>query len=224
MVFEFLLLAGLCAPGVPSSTIGALISAESDFNPYAIGVVRGRISRQPVSLNEAIQTVDRLESAGFNYSVGLAQINKTNFKHHNLDARTMFDPCKNIEAGSKILKSCFRTSKSVDPANRLKAALSCYYSGTHNTDRYYRYINRVISRSRVDFAKIVIDARDRDENKLKPIKISHIGSAESKNASENQIPNRWNVPSNLVSRDSDLKSDTRIIVLGDSPRIGPTSE
>ncbi|MBD3991081.1 transglycosylase SLT domain-containing protein, partial [Xanthomonas citri pv. citri] len=49
-MLEFMDLAQQCAPTVAPQTMAALVQVESGFNPYAIGVVDGRLARQPVNL------------------------------------------------------------------------------------------------------------------------------------------------------------------------------
>jgi hypothetical protein len=73
-----------CAPLVAQDTARALIQVESGGNPFAIGVVGGALVRQPANLPEAVATVAALEAAGWNYSVGLGQINKRNFQRYGL--------------------------------------------------------------------------------------------------------------------------------------------
>ena len=57
--FDFITLAQQCAPLVSPVTMAAIVRTESGFNPYAIGVVRGRLVRQPASLVEAVGSVSR---------------------------------------------------------------------------------------------------------------------------------------------------------------------
>ena len=74
----------------------------------------------------------------YNYSVGLSQINKTNFAAQNLSKDNMFDACDNLQAGSLILKECY---------DRLKdwpKAYSCYYSGDAVTGFRHGYVNKVL--------------------------------------------------------------------------------
>ncbi len=82
-----------CAPLVAQDTARALIQVESGGNPFAIGVVGGALVRQPANLPEALATVAALEAAGWNYSVGLGQINKRNFERYGLTPSTAFDAC-----------------------------------------------------------------------------------------------------------------------------------
>ena len=49
---------------VPPAVMQHVVHVESSFNPYAIGVVKGRLTRQPRNLQEALQTVKMLEAGG----------------------------------------------------------------------------------------------------------------------------------------------------------------
>ncbi len=65
---------------VPKEVMHHVVRVESSYNPYAIGVVGGRLVRQPDSLPEALATVRMLEARGFNFSLGLAQVNRYNLR------------------------------------------------------------------------------------------------------------------------------------------------
>jgi type IV secretion system protein VirB1 len=144
-VIDFFDLTQECAPDVHYDTMRRIAHVESSFNPFAIGVVRGRLDRQPRNQEEAMQTATRLEKDGFNYSVGLMQVNKKNFAKYELTLTTAFDPCLNVKAGAEILKDCFfgaRSSTKGDQA-ALRAALSCYYSGNYSTGFRDGYVQKV---------------------------------------------------------------------------------
>lgn len=51
-MLDFMVLAQQCAPTVAPQTMAAVVQVESSFNPYAIGVVGGRLQRQPKSQAE----------------------------------------------------------------------------------------------------------------------------------------------------------------------------
>jgi type IV secretion system protein VirB1 len=154
-MLDFLALSHQCAPAVDVKTMAALVRVESGFNPYAIGVVRGRLERQPRNLPEAVATVKYLESKGYNYSVGLSQVNRSNFARYGLDAESAFEPCANLTAGSHILAGCFTSARTRFDAGRqgypqadqhaLRAALSCYYSGNYTTGFEQGYVQRVVA-------------------------------------------------------------------------------
>jgi type IV secretion system protein VirB1 len=136
---ELMALAQQCAPGVTADLMTAVVRTESSFQPYAIGVVHGRLVRPPRTLDEAAATVQALEAAGWNYSVGLGQVNRVHFPRFGFDARSAFEPCTNLRASNTILTECHNRAlragaraggqKGLDERAAVAAALSCYYSG-----------------------------------------------------------------------------------------------
>ncbi len=152
MPVDFAMLAQQCAPTVHATTLQAVVKTESGFNPYAIGVVGGRLARQPRTRDEAVITARTLEAAGWNYSMGLAQVNRANLRIYGLTAETVFDPCANLRAGGAILADCYARASAGGrvPQDAVRAALSCYYSG--NFTRGFKpdsggtsYVQRVAS-------------------------------------------------------------------------------
>ena len=139
-----------CAPLVAQDTARALIQVESGGNPFAIGVVGGALMRQPANLPEAIATAAALEAAGWNYSVGLGQINKRNFERYGLSPATAFEPCANLAAMQGILGECFsrasrRASRRESTQAALRDAFSCYYSGNFLTGHQHGYVGKVLA-------------------------------------------------------------------------------
>ena len=135
-----------CAPLVAQDTAHALIHVESGGNPFAIGVVGGALVRQPVNRAEAVATVAALEAAGWNYSVGLGQINKRNFQRFGLTAATAFEPCANLGAMQGILGECFARASQRQPKQAaLRDAFSCYYSGNFVTGHQHGYVGKVLA-------------------------------------------------------------------------------
>ena len=142
----FLSLVLACAPQVHSDTARALVQVESDFNPWAIGVVGGALERQPRTQAEALATARSLQATGWNFSVGLAQINVRNFERLGLTTATAFDPCENLRAMQAVLSECFdRVGPNEEPQTALRQALSCYYSGNFLTGFRHGYVQRVAS-------------------------------------------------------------------------------
>ena len=140
----FAALAMACAPAVHGGTAQALVAVESRFNPHAIGVVGGVLDRQPRNSAEALATANHLQATGWNFSVGLAQINVRNFERLGLTAATAFDPCQNLRAMQAVLGECFERSLSrALPQAALRQALSCYYSGNFVTGFRHGYVRRV---------------------------------------------------------------------------------
>lgn len=146
----FLALALACAPLVDSGTATALVQVESSFNAHAIGVVEGTLDRQPRSRAEAWATARKLQAGGWNFSVGLAQINARNFARLGLTPETALDPCKNLAAMQWLLKDCFdrASARGGAPQHAVRQALSCYYSGNFVTGFRDGYVGRVVRASR----------------------------------------------------------------------------
>lgn len=135
---------------VPMSIMQHVVQVESSGNPYAIGVVKGRLSRQPRNLAEALAAVKMLESKGYNFSVGIAQVNRYNLKPYGLHSyEQAFQVCPNLRAGTKILKECYDRSK------HWGKAFSCYYSGNFVTGYRHGYVQKVTaSMQRAKLAKV----------------------------------------------------------------------
>lgn len=128
---------------IPMSIMQHVVNVESSGNPYAIGVVKGRLSRQPRNLAEALATVKLLEKKGYNFSVGIAQVNRYNLKQYGLHSyEQAFQVCPNLQAGTKILKECY------DRANDWGKAFSCYYSGNFVTGYRHGYVQKITASMR----------------------------------------------------------------------------
>jgi type IV secretion system protein VirB1 len=155
MPLDFIALAQQCTPQVSPVTMAAIVRTESGFNPYAIGVVNGRLVRQPASLNEAVATAHALSAAGWNFSVGLAQVNLENWYVYGLNEQSAFDPCRNLAAGAAILQRCFesarraQTDTEANSQSALRASLSCYASGNFSSGYRTGYVQRVVNNARI---------------------------------------------------------------------------
>ena len=146
----FTALALACAPEVHLTTTQALVSVESAFNPWAIGVVGGALRRQPNNRDEALATANQLLTDGRNFSVGLGQINVGNFQRLGLNTSSAFDPCQNLSAMQSVLTECFdRAGLSQSGADTrqsaLRKTLSCYYSGNFSTGFRHGYVRKVVA-------------------------------------------------------------------------------
>ncbi len=116
-----------------------VINVESSRNPYAIGVVGGALARQPKALDEALATVRMLEEKGYNFSIGLAQVNRYNLGKYGLDSyEKAFQQCPNLQAGSRILAECYKRS-----GGDWGKSFSCYYSGNFETGFRHGYVQKV---------------------------------------------------------------------------------
>lgn len=116
-----------------------VVRVESSFNPYAIGVVGGRLVRQPGSLPEAVATARMLERRGYNFSLGLAQVNRANLRKYGLETyEKAFQPCPNLKAASRILAECYARANGDWPKS-----FSCYYSGDFSTGFRQGYVQKI---------------------------------------------------------------------------------
>jgi type IV secretion system protein VirB1 len=132
---DFHALAQRCAPSVPSSVMAPLVKVESGFNPYAIGVVGGRLERQATNKAEAVATITALQAAGLKFSAGVGQVFLGNWKAYGLTNDSVFEPCQNIRAAAAIYKACYDRALTdiPNPAIAEQAAYSCYYSNNFIT-------------------------------------------------------------------------------------------
>lgn len=164
-MLDFMVLAQQCAPTVAPQTMAAIVQVESSFNPYAIGVVGGRLQRQPKSQAEAVATAKALEADGWNFSVGVAQVNRYNLPKYSLTYEEGFEPCANVRVGGKILEECYTRALPRTEGDRqraLRSAFSCYYSG--NFTRGFRpdkageapYVQKVLAQANVEAKPIPV--------------------------------------------------------------------
>ncbi|MDG6896381.1 lytic transglycosylase domain-containing protein [Volucribacter amazonae] len=159
-----------CAADVAPETLHTLIGVESSRNPYAIAVVYAPNTpsenklqfKQPNTESEALNIITALETPPKyhkSYSVGLMQVNSTNFKTYGITQENMFNACKNIEVGANIFKDCYINAKKNNPQKNeqelLRIASSCYYSGNetrgfkpdNNNTSYVDRINETIAKN-----------------------------------------------------------------------------
>lgn len=129
---------------VPREVMHHVVRVESSYNPYAIGVVGGRLVRQPRTLPEALSTARMLEERGYNFSLGLAQVNRYNLARYGLlSYEEAFHPCANLVAGSQILRECYGRS-----GGDWGKSFSCYYSGDFRTGYRHGYVQKVYASMR----------------------------------------------------------------------------
>ena len=147
-----------CAKGIDADTFQAVARTESSFNQFAIGVVKGSLKEQPTNLADAVAAVKMLREKGYNFSMGLVQVNKQHMKKFNLTDESIFDICTNLRVGGEILKDCFSRAKG-DEQQRLQQALSCYYSGNFRTGfkSSDNYVKRVVDNARLNKDSQVIN-------------------------------------------------------------------
>jgi type IV secretion system protein VirB1 len=126
---------------VPAEVMHHIVHVESGYNPFAIGVVGGQLIRQPQKLDEAVATAQMLEAKGYNYSLGVSQVNRSNLAKYGLDTYAKaFNPCLNLSVGSRILNQCYYSS-----GGNWGKAFSCYYSGNFVTGFRQGYVQKIFA-------------------------------------------------------------------------------
>lgn len=121
-----------CAYNTHPDTVKAIIKVESSGNPLAIGVnFGGGRAHKPDNTQEAAQIARNLIANGKNIDMGLMQINSANMKRLGLTTEQIFDPCTNINIGTKILSQNYVQAVRIHGAGEqaLRAALSAYNTG-----------------------------------------------------------------------------------------------
>ena len=152
---DFAVLARKCAPQVAYDTLQAIVRTESSFNPYAIGIVPkpelkevndGLIKRRHDTLASSVALARDLQTHGYTFAVGLAQINSVHLPGMGISLEQAFDPCTNLKAAAAILTSCYQRALKVsnDKSRALKDSFSCYYSGGFTVGYSHGYVEKVL--------------------------------------------------------------------------------
>lgn len=173
---------------VPREVMQHVVHVESSRNPFAIGVVGGYLARQPKSLDEALAAVRLLKDEGYNFSVGIAQVNRYNLAKYGLSTYAQaFEVCPNLQAGSKILRECY------DRALDWGKAFSCYYSGNFVTGFEHGYVQKIFASIRK--AQYSLTAQSEP-----PIRVIPYGNAQRRKAREDSVPLTSRSPETAESR------------------------
>ena len=148
---DFDAMAQRCAPLVAPATARALVEVESGFDPLAMHVNGGRLERQPRNMREAVATAVALRAAGWDFDLGLAQINVRNVDRFGMPLAQVFDPCANLRLMQRILMDC--VMRAVQQRGRveqiaLRDALSCYNTGNFREGFGRGYVGRIIRAAR----------------------------------------------------------------------------
>jgi type IV secretion system protein VirB1 len=144
-MLDVLALATVCCPEVAPTTMRAIVQYESRTNPLAIHINGPvRLSRQPATLSEAVETAHRLTAAHLNFDSGLGQINSENVRRFHASWEEVFKPCSNLALSARILTPCYtRTLPTHHQQQRLAMALSCYNTGNYHDGFNNGYVENV---------------------------------------------------------------------------------
>ena len=147
-----------CGPTVEPSTTRVIIQVESGGDALAIGDNNLKESFAPKTKSEAVSLATQLISQGHSIDLGLMQVNSCHLASMRLSLDELFDPCRNVRAGTTILSGFYRQYPNMDPGLTLFNALSAY-----NTGRAWRgagYVNRVLAAAGVDYRVLFVPVGD----------------------------------------------------------------
>ena len=137
-----------CAPNVAPITMIAIIKTESKYNPWAIGLNKGKKLRyQPHSLEQAEAWVTYLEKNGYDFDIGLGQVNIRNVHKYGYNATQLLTPCLNLKVASDILQKNYKKAfyKTNHPRDALMMAISAYNTGNYHAGFSNGYVDRVVN-------------------------------------------------------------------------------
>ncbi|WP_174236059.1 transglycosylase SLT domain-containing protein [Rhodanobacter sp. L36] len=171
----------------PADVMRHIVHVESGYNPFAIGVVGAQLVRQPQNLDEAVATAQMLEANGYNYSLGVAQVNRNNLSKYGLDTYAKaFNTCLNLSVGSRILNECYARS-----GGNWGKAFSCYYSGDFVTGFSQGYVQKV-------YDSMNLSMRSGSGAPPIPLQIAHDRTP--------QLASRFNVPNGVGATTGSLEN------------------
>ncbi len=138
-----------CAPGVAVGTLQRVIWVESKGDPLAIGVNGGRLPRKPRDAADAAALARSIISQGYSVDLGLMQVNSRNLARLGYTVEDMFEPCKNLAAGARVLTSFYLSARPRfnDEQAALRAALSAYNTGSFARGFSNGYVAKYIGAS-----------------------------------------------------------------------------
>lgn len=142
-----LALASACAPDVAPRTLLAVAQVESGFDPLAIGVNGPRPLRVKAgTAAQAAVAARDLVAAGRDIDLGLGQINVRNLAALGLDLESAFDPCRNLAASARVLRTGYERAAPAPGAEQaaLRTALSLYNTGSPDRGVRNGYVARVV--------------------------------------------------------------------------------
>jgi type IV secretion system protein VirB1 len=139
-------LASRCAPGVKLSTLRAVASVESHFEPWT---VRDNSTHESWTLASPAAALvlagDRLRKS-HSVDLGLMQINSGNLVALGMGMNDAFDPCRSLGAASRILLAGFAAGSSeAERQAAILIALSRYNTGRPLAGIANGYVDRVIA-------------------------------------------------------------------------------
>lgn len=142
-----------CAPSVAPATIQQIIRVESAGNPYAVNInTRNGVKLKPAEKittpEHAIAVTYAAMARGHTVDMGYMQVNSANLVKLGYTVEDMFNPCKNLTAGARVLEVAYlqMLPKHRNEQAALSAALSIYNTGNSRNGFMNGYVEKYYSR------------------------------------------------------------------------------
>lgn len=148
---DLISLAQKCSPTVAPTTMVTLVKTESRGNRLALGLNGARLRYQPKTESQAVAWVKYLDKNGYNFDVGLGQINIKNIRKYKLKPEQLFDSCTNLRISGDILTKNYLQAKrnTNNQQLALRQALSMYNTGNQYSGFNNGYIEKVLQNIQV---------------------------------------------------------------------------
>ena len=120
-----------CIAEVHPGTIQRVIAVESGGNPLALNINGTQQPRKPSTKKQAIKMAHDYIRQGYSVDLGLMQVNSRNLPRYGVTVEDMYDPCINLNIGSRILYDAYQRAwkNNNNPQTALQVALSIYNTG-----------------------------------------------------------------------------------------------
>lgn len=111
MAGSFVDLAQHCAPQITVETLAAVVSIESNFQPFAIRINSDHpLADQPRTRSEAIETATILVAEGLDVDLGLGGVSSGDLNRLGLSVTDTFDFCLNLKATATLLDGYYQVA------------------------------------------------------------------------------------------------------------------
>lgn len=92
---------------IPPALLVAIAKVESGFRPWVMNINHNGQSVRvinPKTYEEAVYYLTYLHQNGYNYDVGIGQINVANIRRFGINPVSLLDPCNNLMVSAYILR------------------------------------------------------------------------------------------------------------------------
>jgi type IV secretion system protein VirB1 len=146
MALDLYQIARACSPQVAPQTMVTLIKTESRGNYLALGLNGARLLHQPQNESQARAWIKYLTDAGYNFDVGLTQVNIATIRKYKLGPEKLLDPCLNVKVGGIILTQNYLMAAKTTANSQLalRKALSLYNTGNQQSGFSNGYLQRIL--------------------------------------------------------------------------------